>query len=62
MRNNIAVISSIGRNLPHTVPRQHAVQLSLSEELITMQLSKKPVAQVQEAAETRVNKLLDSVR
>ncbi|MDO8778523.1 MAG: extracellular solute-binding protein [Burkholderiaceae bacterium] len=62
MRSNIAVISSIGRNLPHTVPRQHAVQIAVSEELITMQLSKKPVAQVQEAAEARVNKLLDSVR
>jgi len=62
MRNNIAVISTIGRNLPHSVPRQHAIQIALSEELITMQLSKKPVAQVQESAETRVNKLLDSVR
>jgi multiple sugar transport system substrate-binding protein len=62
MRTNIAVISSIGVTLPHGVPRQHAVQMNLSEELITMQLSKKPVAQVQGSAETRVNKLLDSVR
>jgi len=62
MRSNIAVISTIGVTLPHSVPRQHAVQISLSEELITMQLSKKPVEQVQDSAETRINKLLDSVR
>lgn len=62
MRSNIAVISTIGLTLPHAVPRQHAVQIGLSEELITMQLSKKPVAQVQDSAETRINKLLDSVR
>jgi multiple sugar transport system substrate-binding protein len=62
MRNNISVISTIGVTLPHNIPRQHAVQINLSEELITMQLSKKPVEQIQDSAETRVNKLLDSVR
>ncbi|QNK72866.1 ABC transporter substrate-binding protein [Variovorax sp. PAMC28562] len=62
MRDKIIEISTIGRGLAHNVPRAAAVQQALSEELITMQLSKKTVQQTEDAAETRVNKLLDSVR
>lgn len=62
MRDRIIEISTIGRGLAHNVPRAAAVQQALNEELITMQLSRKTVQQTEDAAETRVNKLLDSVR
>ncbi|MDO8778522.1 MAG: extracellular solute-binding protein [Burkholderiaceae bacterium] len=62
MRSNIAEISSIGRGMPHNVPRQRAIEIIVDQEIGNMLLSKKPIAQVQEAAETRVNKLLESVR
>ncbi|MDB5819935.1 MAG: transporter substrate-binding protein [Rhizobacter sp.] len=62
MRDKIIEISSIGRVMANNVPRAAAVQQALNEELITMQLSKKSVAQTEDAAETRINKLLDSVR
>jgi multiple sugar transport system substrate-binding protein len=62
MRDKIIEISTIGRGLAHNVPRAAAVQQALSEELITMQLSKKTVQQTADAVETRVNKLLESVR
>jgi len=62
LRNNIAEISSIGRGMPHNVPRQRAIEIMVDQEIGNMLLSKKPVAQVQEAAETRVNKLLEGVR
>lgn len=61
-RNNIAEIAAIGRNMPQTIPRQQAVQVALSEELVTMLQTKKPVAQAQADAQVRVNKILDSVR
>ncbi|VTY34732.1 Bacterial extracellular solute-binding protein [Xylophilus ampelinus] len=61
-RSNIAAISATGRNLPQEVPRQQAVQVALNEELVTMLQTKKPVAQAQASAQTRVNKILDSVR
>ena len=62
MRDRIVEISTIGRGLAHNVPRSAAVQQALSEELVTMQLSKRSVLLTQDAAETRINKLLDSVR
>jgi multiple sugar transport system substrate-binding protein len=62
MRSNIAEISSTGRGMPHNVPRQRAIEVIVDQEIGNMLLSKKPLVQVQEAAETRVNKLLDSVR
>jgi multiple sugar transport system substrate-binding protein len=62
MRDKIIEISTIGRGLAHNVPRAAAVQQALNEEIITMQLSKKTVQQTEDAAETRVNKLLESVR
>jgi multiple sugar transport system substrate-binding protein len=61
MRDKIIEISTIGRGLAHNVPRAAAVQQALNEEIFTMQLSKKTVAQTEDAAETRINKLLDSV-
>ena len=62
MRDRIVEISTIGRGLARNVPRAAAVQQAISEELITMQLSKRSVQLTQDAAETRVNKLLDAVR
>ncbi|MDO8319408.1 MAG: ABC transporter substrate-binding protein, partial [Rhodoferax sp.] len=62
MRSNIAEVSSTGRGMPHYVPRQRAIEIIVDQEIGNMLLSKKPIAQVQEAAETRVNKLLESVR
>ncbi|MDM0034501.1 extracellular solute-binding protein [Variovorax sp. J22P271] len=62
MRGKITEISTIGRGLAHNVPRAAAVQQAINEELVTMQLSKKTVRETQDAAETRVNKLLDAVR
>jgi multiple sugar transport system substrate-binding protein len=62
MRSNIAEVSSTGRGMPHNVPRQRAIEVIVDQEIGNMLLSKKPLVQVQEAAETRVNKLLDSVR
>ena len=41
---------------------QRAIEIMVDQEIGNMLLSKKPVAQVQEAAETRVNKLLEGVR
>lgn len=61
-RNNIAEITAIGRNIPQSIPRQQAVQVALSEELVTMLQTKKPVAKAQADAQVRVNKILDSVR
>ncbi|MCW8208788.1 extracellular solute-binding protein [Verminephrobacter aporrectodeae subsp. tuberculatae] len=61
MRSNITEIATTGRGMPGSIPRQRAIETILGQEIGNMLLSKKPVAQVQEAAETRVNKLLDSV-
>lgn len=61
MRDKIIEISTIGRGLAHNVPRAAAVQQALNEEIFTMQLSKKTVQQTEDAAETRVNKLIESV-
>jgi multiple sugar transport system substrate-binding protein len=61
-RSNIAEVATIGRNIPQAIPRQQAVQVALSEEIVTMLQTKKPVAKAQADAQTRVNKILDSVR
>lgn len=57
-RANIAEITSTGYSVPSTVVRQRAVEVAIGEEIGSMCLSKKPVAAVQAAIETRVNKLL----
>ncbi|RZL89596.1 MAG: extracellular solute-binding protein [Variovorax sp.] len=62
MRSNIVELSSIGRGMPHSIPRQRAIEIAVDQEIGNMMASKKPLAETQEAAETRVNKLLDSVR
>jgi len=62
MRNNILEISTIGRGMPHMIPRQRAIEVIVDQEIGNMMISKKPLAQTQDAAETRVNKLLDAVR
>ena len=62
MRSNIAEISTIGRGMPNYVPRQRAIEIIVDQEIGNMLVSRKPLAQVQDAAETRVNKLLESVR
>jgi multiple sugar transport system substrate-binding protein len=61
-RTNISEIAASGRNLPQAVPRQQAVQVALSEELVTMLQTNKPPAKAQADAQVRVNKILDSVR
>jgi hypothetical protein len=48
--------------VPSQVIRQRAVESSIGEELVSMCVSKKPVADVQTAIEQRVGKLLASVR
>jgi multiple sugar transport system substrate-binding protein len=62
MRSNIVEISSIGRGMPHTIPRQRAIEIAVDQEIGNMMVSKKSLQATQEAAESRVNKLLDAVR
>jgi multiple sugar transport system substrate-binding protein len=62
MRSNIVELSSTGRGMPHAIPRQRAIEIAVDQEIGNMMVSKKPLAEAQDAAESRVNKLLDSVR
>ena len=62
MRSNIAEISTIGRGMPHSIPRQRAIEIAVDQEIGNMMTSKKPLKETQEAAESRANKLLDAVR
>jgi len=62
MRSNIAEISASGRGIPLSIPRQRAIQIAVDQEIGNMLTSKKSLKDMQNAAETRVNKLLDSVR
>ena len=62
MRSNIAEISSIGRGMPHSIPRQRAIEIAVDQEIGNMITSKKPLNETQDAAESRANKLLDAVR
>lgn len=62
MRSNIVELSSTGRGMPHAIPRQRAIEIAVDQEIGNMMVSKKPLAETQDAAESRVNKLLDSVR
>jgi multiple sugar transport system substrate-binding protein len=62
MRDNIVEISTTGRGMPKTIPRQRAIEIAVDQEIGNMMVSKKPLEDMQNAAETRVNKLLDSVR
>jgi multiple sugar transport system substrate-binding protein len=57
-RANIAEITSTAYSVPSNVARQRAVELAISEEIGSMYLSNKPVADVQNVIEQRVNKLL----
>jgi multiple sugar transport system substrate-binding protein len=57
-RANIAEITSTAYSVPSDVPRQRAVEVAISEEIGSMYLAKKPLAEVQTAIEQRVGKLL----
>ena len=57
-RANIAEIASTAYSVPSTVIQQRAVEQSVGEEISSMYLSKKPLADVQAAIEQRVGKLL----
>jgi multiple sugar transport system substrate-binding protein len=57
-RANIAEITSTAYSVPSNVARQRSVELAISEEIGSMYLTNKPVADVQAAIEQRVNKLL----
>ena len=57
-RANIAEITSTAYSVPSNVARQRAVELAISEEIGSLYLSKKPAADVQNAIEQRVDKLL----
>ena len=61
MRANIVEISTTGRGMPHSIPRQRAIEIAVDQEIGNMMASKKPLKDTQDAAETRVNKLLDAV-
>jgi multiple sugar transport system substrate-binding protein len=61
MRSNIVELSSTGRGMPHSIPRQRAIEIAVDQEIGNMMTSKKPLTETQDAAEARVNKLLDSV-
>ncbi|MDB5819934.1 MAG: extracellular solute-binding protein family 1, partial [Rhizobacter sp.] len=62
MRANIVELSSIGRGMPHEIPRQRAIEIAVDQEIGNMMVSKKSLAATQEAAETRADKLLESVK
>ena len=57
-RASIAEITSTAYSVPSNVGRQRAVELAISEEIGSMYLTKKPIADVQNAIEQRVDKLL----
>ena len=57
-RANIAEIASTAYSVPSDVPRQRAVEVAIGEEISSMYLTKKPIADVQAAIEQRVGKLL----
>jgi multiple sugar transport system substrate-binding protein len=57
-RANIAEITSTAYSVPSVVANQRAVERAVSEEIGSMYLSKKPLADVQTAIEQRVGKLL----
>jgi multiple sugar transport system substrate-binding protein len=57
-RANIAEIASTAYSVPSAVVRQRAVEQAVSEEIGSMYLTKKPLADVQTAIEQRVAKLL----
>ncbi|KQV92765.1 extracellular solute-binding protein [Rhizobacter sp. Root1221] len=61
-RKNILELSNTGAGMPGTVPRQRAVEQIIGEELSSMLLANKPVADVQAGIEQRVNKLLASAK
>jgi multiple sugar transport system substrate-binding protein len=62
MRSQIVEISTIGRGMPHSIPRQRAIEIAVDQEIGNLLVSKKPLLQTQDAAESRVNKLLEAVR
>ena len=57
-RANIAEIATTAYSVPSDVPRQRAVETAMGEEISSMYLAKKPLADVQTAIEQRVGKLL----
>ncbi|HEX3761008.1 MAG TPA: extracellular solute-binding protein [Kofleriaceae bacterium] len=57
-RANIAEIASTAYSVPSDVARQRAVEVAMGEEIGSMYLTKKPLADVQTAIEQRVGKLL----
>lgn len=57
-RANIAEITSTAYSVPSVVAHQRAVEQAVSEEIGSMYLTKKPLAEVQTAIEQRVGKLL----
>jgi multiple sugar transport system substrate-binding protein len=57
-RANIAEITSTAYSVPSDVSRQRAVEVAIGEEIASMYLTKKPLAEVQTAIEQRVGKLL----
>jgi len=57
-RAAIAEITSTAYSVPSNVTHQRAVEVAVGEEIGSLCLSKKPLADVQAAAEQRVNKLL----
>jgi multiple sugar transport system substrate-binding protein len=59
-RADIKEIASTGYALPNTVPRQFAIQEMVGTEVSNMLTSGKSIADVEQQAEDRVNKLLSS--
>ena len=57
-RANIAEISSTAYSVPSDVSHQRAIETAMGEEINSMILTKKPIADVQAAIEQRVGKLL----
>lgn len=57
-RDNIAEVSRTAYSVPSDVPRQRAVEVAVGEEIGSLYLTRKPLADVQTAIEQRVGKLL----
>jgi multiple sugar transport system substrate-binding protein len=57
-RKNIAEITSTAYSVPSAVPHQRAVEVAVGEEIGSMCLSNKPLADVQTSMEQRVAKLV----
>lgn len=62
MREALTEITQTGIGMPGNVPTQRAIELLIGEDVANVMISGKPVADVQQSVEKRVNKALKKAR